>query len=252
MTGIANRSEIEASLRRAARTALSGSRVERSGRSGSGPADIAMRIRNELCIATLNWAMVETFNNRFDAFRDQLIAQDAWDPAVFATRALVRDVIMTLFRVSDDKGDDRETFVALVAAFNGKSAAEIAMATGADETAVDIGLKFLRERVPRGWGKNEPPPSCTKLRDTRLALRPVRDSLIAHAMNFSSLELRSDVPKTRDFLRLASELSDATCMICNVPRDDLQERWNIALAQSTNFWEIVHKGVVQLMDDRVS
>ncbi len=230
---------MEASLRRAGREALAGP----GGRFGTDAADIAMRMRNELRIATLNWATVESFNNTFGTYRDALIEQDAWQPALFGVRALVRDVIMTLFRVTDAPGEknDLESICALIEVFNGKSTEEIAASTGADVGSVAAGLEYLRERVPRRWG-NEPPPERADLADLRLALRPVRDGLIAHAKTYSSLDLRSSVPKTRAFLRVTSELSDAACMICNVPRDDLQERWDNSLKEAERFWALVKAG----------
>lgn len=247
MSRIVDRGQMEASLHKAGLAAVAGTYDELSGRSGSGAADIAMRMRNELRIATMNWATVETFNSKFETFRDGLLDQHAWEPALFAVRAIVRDVILTLFRVTDASGanDDLETVCALVGTFNGKSAGEIAASTGADVTDVEAGLRFINERVPRRWGRDEPPPSCRELAELRDSLRPIRDGLIAHAKTYSSLDLRSTVPKTRSFLRVASELSDAACMICNVPRDDLQDGWIQAMAASGSFWDVVKSGANQ-------
>ena len=247
MNKIIKQSELEHSFKHAARLALSGTREERSGRSGGSPADIAMRLRNELRIATLNWATVEAFNATFEGFRDRLIAEDAWQAPMFGVRAMARDVIMTLMHVTDGPGHDydRETICRFVGLFNGGTSHEIAEATGASEANVAEGLSYLRARVPALWGKNHPLPGNRELADIRTRFEPIRNRLLAHAQVYSSLDLRRDVPKTREFLRLVSRLSDAACMICNVPRDDLQDRWDGAFAEAERFWKIVAVGVSQ-------
>lgn len=248
MNKIIDKSEASASLKHAARLAVFGSSDERSGQSGGGAGNIAMRLRNELRIATLNWATVEAFNTQFERFRDPLIAHDAWQPALFAVRAVVRDVILALMRVTDGPGkeNDLETMCSILGMFDGKTPGEIADLTGADQADVLAGLAYLRERVPPKWGKNEPLPSNAELADSRRAFEPIRNSLIAHAKIYSSLDLRRDVPKTRAFLLLVSRLSDAACMICNVPRDDLEKRWKAADTEATRFWEFVAAGAASV------
>ena len=247
MNKIIDKAEVDASLKRAAKLAVSGTIEERSGQAGASVSNIAMRLRNELRIATMNWATVEAFNTEFEQFRDPLVALNAWQPALFTTRAVARDVIMTLMRVTDGPGTagDLETLSRILGLFDGKTPSEIAESTGAREISVKAGLKFLQERVPLSWGKNQSMPSNPELVVARKALEPIRNSLVAHAKNYSSLDLRRDVPRTRAFLMLVSRLSDAVCMICNVPRDNQQEYWDTAYAEATRFWKIEATGASQ-------
>jgi hypothetical protein len=242
VTYILNQAEIEASLKRAARLGVSGTPKERSGQSGGSPADIAMRLRDELRIAMMNWATVEAFNNSFEMFRDTLISHAAWQPPMFAVRAVVRDVILTLMRVTDPPQEELQTISRILGLFDGKTTLEISNTTGADEVAIQNGLEFLHARVPLSWGKNQPLPTNGELVEARTIFEPIRNSLIAHAKIYSSLDLRRDVKRTREFLILVSKLSEAACMICNVPRDDPQERWDSALREAQAFWQIVAEG----------
>ena len=241
MNRIIKQSEVAASSKLAARLGQSGTREERSGQSGGSPADITMRLRNEVRIATLNWATVEAFNSTFETLRDGLIEWNAWQPAMFGVRSIARDVIMALMRITDGPGQDNdlETVSRLVDAFDGMTAGEIAATTGATEEAITAGLEYLQARVPLGWGKNHVSPGNSELADMRMSFKPIRDNLIAHAKVYSTLDLRRDMPKVRTFLLLISSLSDAACMVCNVPRDDLQERWDTSVAEAKQFWGIV-------------
>ncbi len=244
MSKIIDKRDIQESLDRAAWLSVHGSPEDKQGRSGGSVADTAMRLRNEMRIVTANWAMVEAFNAKFEAFRDDLVVHAAWQAAKFSVRAVARDTIMTLMRLTDGSGSKHElqTFSAIVGAFDGKTPLEIVRATGATEAGVQYGLAFLRERVPMRWGKNEDVPSNRELTDIRETLRPIRDRLIAHAMVHTSIDLRRDMPQVRAFLRITAELSDAVCLVCNVPRDDLQARWDAAFDEATRFWEIVAAG----------
>ena len=244
MNEIINKHDLQGSFKQVARLAVSGTPEQRSGQSGGSHADIAMRLRNELRIATLNWATVEAFHATFEVYRDQLIAHTAWQPPMFAVRAVVRDVIVTLMRVTDGPGqkDDLETISRILKSFDGMKLGEIVEATGASEGDVAAGLEFLRERVPSVWGRNQPLPSNLELADMRAAFEPIRNNLIAHAKVYSSLDLRRNVKMTRDFLLLVSKLSDAVCMLCNVPRDDLEERWDASFAEAIHFWNVVAAG----------
>lgn len=244
MSKIIDKEQAQASLGRAARLAASGALSGSNGRAEDAIADVARRLRDEMRIAMLNWATVEAFNSRFEGFRDDLKTENAWQPAMFAMRAVARDVLLALMRVTDGPGqdDDCQTLPRIVAMFDGQDAAAIAAATGAEESDVSAGLSYLRERVPRYWGKKEPLPVNRELAELREIFRPIRNRLLAHAQVYSSLDLRRDMHKAGEFLRLTSSLSDAACMICNVPRDDLQERWQNSFEEATHFWEIVAAG----------
>lgn len=237
MNRIVDSERMVASLREGARSAM----IETNDQAGPKAPDIALRLRNELRIATLNWSTVEAFNSSFEEFRDQLIEQEAWQPAIFAVRALVRDVVVTLFRITDSSEKDAQSICALVKALEGRSDSEIEELTGANRDDITAGLAFIQARVPRKWSSNPLLPDGA-LAELRTTLRPIRDSLITHAKIYSSLDLRSSVSNTRQFLQLTSELSDAACMVCNVPRDNFQDRWHGALAESHRFWQVVAAG----------
>ncbi len=237
---------IRVALDRAARDAKSQSSEKRSGKLDVGSGAVAIRLRDEMRIATLNWATVEAFNNHFESFRDELHERGAWQPPMFAMRAVVRDVIMALMRLTEPAGakGERQTLLVLAADLFARDPKHLCEEFGTTEHEVEASLDLLRQHLPAdgNWPKASDSYQLSTLRTT---FRPIRNSLIAHAAIYSSLDLRNDVPKVREFLQVVSMLTDQLCKVCNVETDDPSELWDAALGEAEMFWGIVRNGAAR-------
>lgn len=248
VTRVMELAQITAALDRAAAVATTGNSDDRSGKANMSVASVALRLRNEMRIVTLNWANVQALNNKIEGLREPLLRAEAWEPVVYSSRALLRDVVMTLMRLSDgntgnsnDNDNSRQSLCRLMYLFESKSDNEISDETGADRQVVENGMKFLRARVPARWSSDVRLVD-DELRCLRANFKPVRDSLIAHALDHGSLDLRFTLNSTNEFFNLVSRLVDAACMVCNVERDDLDERWEEAMRLASNYWRVVAAG----------
>jgi hypothetical protein len=222
-------------------------------RAQIGLQDLALRMRNEIDVAILNWATVETFNNRFEEFETTLTAIKSWNPAKFAIKALVRDVIAALMRVTDSPGsqNDLETLCRFVDLLTNLDANDIAKSTGANEHIAHDALTYLRARVPRTWGKKQNEICDHELLNLRNVFKPIRDTLIAHSASYSSIDLQADIPKIRHFLLVVTRLCHAACLLCNIDTDDYEVKRNVAMEQATAFWDAVLMGSERSASSRV-
>lgn len=206
-------------------------------------SEIGLRLRNEVQTAVLNWATIEAFNNRSELIEQQLREIKAWSPAELAIKALVRDVIITLMRITDPPGDknDLHTFCMLAKLINGMDAREVAAITGADESDAQSGIKALAAKVPPSWNtdNNQLDQEVVELRKV---FRPIRDALIAHSKSYKAIDVYSSVPQTRQFLKVAAYLSNAASLIIHLPQVDFEAQWQEALSQSTELWTVVLAG----------
>lgn len=223
--------------------ALSRNLEAQRGALGSGVelAPIALRLRNEMKIAILNWATVEALNYRFEQLEASLGKCEAWQPVRFAVKALVRDVIVALMRVTDGEGQQRhlESLGRFVALLEGQDQRLKDQAT--ESVWVSDGLKYLRQRVDRVWSEGKKPDVAT-IWELRTTFRPIRDSLIAHAKDYSQLDVTRDVPKVREFLGAAYLLTDAACVVCNLESENFDELRNASRQEAERFWDIVLAG----------
>lgn len=241
MNEIIDPEKMKTALKRAADAAVHGGSEDRRGQMSTSLREIAERIRNEVNIATINWCTVEALNNDIERIEARLTKSGGWQAAIFASRALVRDVIASLMRVTDGKGDkgDLHNLCGFIARLEGRDFEEIASATGATVAHVELGLAYLRDRVPRDWAERTPRPSNDELARLRDVFWPIRNALLAHATDYTQLDLKKDMPKMREFLRVSSSLADAACLVANVQRAELQERWNDYLREGRVFWGAV-------------
>ncbi|MEQ1650515.1 MAG: hypothetical protein ABL898_18200 [Hyphomicrobiaceae bacterium] len=199
--------------------------------------EVVLRIRSEISVAMLNWATVEAFNNNADALFDGLSRRIAGETARFAIKALVRDVIACLMRISDAPGTDRQSLCRLAKEFSALSLDALVVRFGGLADDLNAARSLFLASVPVDW-TTQPEPVDGRLRELRTTFRPIRDVLIAHALDYSNLELKRDIPKVREFLKLSASLTDAACIVCNVSRLNLQEHWDGAIAQGTAFWDV--------------
>lgn len=243
MSRVLDKEKIQSALDDAA--AKSGSRDVQRGdlRVEAGLSDIAVRIRNEIQNAILNWATAEAFNSQIELLQSGLEPKQAWQPAKFAVKALVRDVISALMRVTDSAGD-LETLCRFIRETSNLDAQSLSQRTGASDETVRDALRYLRDRVPPNWSNSDVVAALAhrELHEMRTMFKPIRDGLLAHAKDYSQIDLKNDIPKIRSFLKIVSRLSCATCLIANVPSVDFDESWNASFDEATRFWGIVAAG----------
>ena len=231
MTNLFDLEKVETALSRAAAGGAQGGRLAQGGAMAINARDISIRVRDEVRIAMMNWATVEVFNERREAIQEQLTASEAWQPAKFMIKALVRDVLMALMRITDDSGQDRQTLVRLVGSSSN-------LDFGGSPTRRQ-NADHLFAYVPPKWKGSREALLKPELYDLRENLRPIRDRLIAHALDYSAIDLTADVPQIRAFLILVGSLSYAACTVFDVETDNLQARWDSALREARSFWAVV-------------
>lgn len=230
MTNLFDLEKVGTALRRAADGGAQGGPLARRGAMEINMRDISSRIRDEIQIAMMNWATVEAFNERSEEIEIRLTAGGAWQPAKFMIKALVRDVLMALMRVTEEAGQDRQTLVRVVRWISENDLASI---TSEKENA-----NYLVDYVPPAWKGSRENLQKVELYDLREKFRPIRDQLIAHATDYNDIDLKADVPHIRAFLLLAGSLSYAACAVFDVGTDELQARWDNSLEEARHFWTI--------------
>ena len=187
---------------------------------------IATRIRNEVQIALLNWATVEAFNSSSESIEANLKRHGGWEPAKFLVKALVRDVLMTLMRVTDDPDADRQTLLMFRKRWENAN-------VGTLPCDIADHQQKVFENVPLAW-KNSTETELSKLRGS---FRNVRHNLIAHALDFSELDLPDLIPKIRPFLNLVAELVYHAAAMVGIADDDLEDRRKFGLSEAQRFWK---------------
>lgn len=223
-----------------------------SDRVAKGKA-IAERLRDEAKAATRTWTLVEAFNGRDEQHREEL--RRSLDRLGLGTttnvvlRSLVRDTLASLFRISDDAGDkaDRQTFCALVPLIEDST-----VVTALEDDArtpeflerenvalVQRSIAHIRECVPSRWKQG--PPTNSALFDLRQRLRPVRDALLSHALDYANIQ-QATFGETRDFLRITNELEASASAAFHCLSEPLQARWDNSLAHAHRFWDVVELG----------
>lgn len=195
---------------------------------------IAVRIRNELRIATLNWAFVEALNNRGEAILEDLERTGGGGESLrFVGPAIVRDVISTLMRVTDAVNGDRQTICRISELLKGPACRP----TDAD---LKCHIDHIEKLVTPTWN---PCPGDSRLFDLRESLREIRNALISHARPFGHIDLKKDTLKVRDMLRVVSELEASACSLFLPPADNLEERWNKAFADASALVAVIERGL---------
>ncbi len=176
----------------------------------------------------LNWATVEAYNNSIERINATLHNVGGSEAAIFLVRALVRDVLMTLLRITDDPGKDRQTILTFRKEWENATF---------DLLPEDIAehKRKLFENVPLKWTKGENPK--TELWELRDKLRHVRNALIAHALDFSKIGFSHLGKDVRELLTLLAGLSNHTAAMADLDDDNLEERWKINLGDATSFWD---------------
>jgi hypothetical protein len=238
MTAILDQEKIQTALDQAA--ALSSNRDAQAGRIVEGIEDVALRLQRESLIALVTLATINVANTHIAELQSGLEKAGGWEVARTALRSLMRDLIMNAMRISDDAGPnrDRETFVRFAIWLHEHSDSEISALTGAQEEAISAGRHAICACVPLTWAQTSQ-LSDTSLLELRNRFRPIRDRILAHAMDYSMIDLSTDVPKIGEFVRVCAMLADAAALVVNINRPDSDEYWQKCLTDAERFWEAV-------------
>lgn len=214
---------------------------------------ITERLRDEAKAATRAWTLVEAFNGRDEQHREEL--RRSLDRLGLGTtvnvvlRSLVRDTLASLFRISDDAGgsSDRQTFCALVTIIEDPS---VVAALEDDARTPDFlerenvalvrrSIDHIKNCVSARWKQG--PPANSALFDLRQKLRPVRDALLSHALDYSNIQ-QATFGETREFLRISNELESSASAAFHCLSESLQSRWDSSLSHAHQFWDVMEKG----------
>ena len=205
--------------------------------------EIAERIYHEVNSATRSWTLVEAFigspNGDQISLKTDLNEIGLMGTANGIVKALTRDVLMALFRATDDPGKDRQTLCRLIAILRDVPDTSLKQASSTHNGPLQDNLDFLLSHVPPSW-KNAP------LRNNQLAtlrsnLKPTRDRLVAHAADYSSI-IPPKFHQIRALLKLVAELQAAASLVFSETHHDLQERWDLRLSEAHDFWCLVQRG----------
>lgn len=210
---------------------------------------IASRLRDELRSLTTIWTLVEAFNGRNEDHRLKLhsvITQLGLSATAEALlKALTRDVLSALFRITDAAGPDRErqSFCLLRQIIEKREIASTLEADalswhGSDDNPKKVreNIEYIKRQIPRDW-KNSTPQGG-KVLQLRERLRPLRDALLAHAMSYDTLQ-QPTFGEIRCFVKIASELQAASSLAILGEAEDLQDRWEGRLREANDFWDIM-------------
>ncbi|MBI1186737.1 MAG: hypothetical protein GC206_05305 [Alphaproteobacteria bacterium] len=170
-------------------------------------------------------------------------------------KALARDVLSALFRATDERSQNSLTFCTLSALLNDVSAREAIenyIRSEAPDWQVESSVREsakcteqLLLLVPPTWKK---PPQDTSLLKLRAKLKPVRDSLLSHSLDYANVQ-QPTFDETREFLRIVNELQRCASRVLYASTDPLQTRWDVALREGHRFWDVVEIGVSENLAD---
>jgi hypothetical protein len=217
---------------------------------------IVARIHHEAKTATRSWTLIEAFNGRDIQHRANL---HSWvprsglsQPVTSILKALARDTLSALLRVTDSPGaqNDTQTFSALVRiiATPGMLHEVDRVARNAPDFLQDAnaraaleGAERLARLVPKDWKEV---PQDRILYDLRVRLKPVRDALLSHALDYSEIQ-QATFAETRQLLQTVNELQASVSNTFGCSTESLQMRWDNALRDAHRFWDAMERGLTQ-------
>ena len=189
------------------------------------------RIVSHLCFELImlhsSWAHWEALNGRDAQAREgfrQGVRRLAHATTVESLRsAILRDTVMTLFRMSDAPGENRKTLCRIALLLQDRKVQDhlIEEARKWNESMLDLSdynanlcsakIASIASHVQPHWKENTPPPS-PELYNLRTALRPIRDRKLAHAVDISS-PAELTLNQIRRMIDLTTELVYASQLI---------------------------------------
>jgi hypothetical protein len=218
---------------------------------------VTERVCAEVRNAQLTWAHFEAINGESDGVRDQLrtgVNRLALGNTLHAlVMAITRDTLMALFRATDNPGDKNErlTLCRLSALLEVDELREDRKAAAGkwagstfpelrekDASKCESWMQAIRDAVPPKWNERAP-PADRRLFDLRNALKPLRDSALAHALDGDGNVVINDI---RSFLEITSELAAHAELIFREAASNWEAEKRRSLKQANLFWDHCQKG----------
>ena len=215
------------------------------------------RVCSELRNTQLVWANFEAIYGIEGAPRDQF-AERVYSLGLGNTLhslriALVRDTLMSLFRVTDPPNTDRLTFCRLSRLLgdealreNRKEAARNWIASSypelreKDALTCASSMQAITDAVPPLWNKSAPPVD-SRLFDLRTKLGPLRKGSLAHALDKSDGNVA--IGEIRSFIKVTSELAQHAELVLTEAAPSWDLGWRIRLKEANEFWDCCQKGL---------
>ena len=219
---------------------------------------IAERLRGEARGAQQAWALWETLNGGSDfertRFHDALNYLGLGRQAGFLRGVLVRDALSALFRISDQENNGRLTLCAIARLLHDEdlrkqvACADWLRANGCPDLIVKYEaeaqprrIAAIQNAVPRKW--SDQPPTERALHDLRAKLRDVRDAILAHALDSTSV-VQPCVDDVRAFLRISTDLVENAELIFLGSAQATDDHLEVCTKEATTLWRYLEKGPI--------
>lgn len=277
MGRIVDKRVAQGALNRAARNAKYGSPDVRAGRlvspeSGSASHKeratlekqleegrrIAQRLRVEARWVQWTWASWEALNGKADdnrkEFREALTHLGLGEQAGLLQELLVRETLLALFRMSDQRGDDRLTLCAISGLLQDDN---VRTRLAAKERLIDEGcaewladfeagkqperIAVIRDFVPPRW--SDLAPNKPALHELRQKLKGVRDKLLAHSLDGAGVTLPI-VNEMQQFLQITIKLVRNSELIFLGSAQTGDDQLQVHLDGASRFFDLLEEGPI--------
>lgn len=167
--------------------------------------------------------------------------------------ALIRDVLQTLLRMTDQPSIDNLTLCRLSKLLTNSdlrqereddarnwipdSPKELEEADAARQVAA---MKFITDLVPPRWNDSSL-PSERRLCDLRKKMKQIRDSILAHSRDINNVPLPA-YNEIREFLSLVSEIVDKAQLVFRGAAVSWKTEFDRRLQEANEFWDICQQG----------
>ena len=262
MTGTRNIEIVERALEKAGLVARQGSKNAQAGRFDDLDElkVVARKILVDATGAAAAWAQWEAINDECSKPR-VANAGLAFNALPTVRLALARDALLTCYRLSDVSKDDRRTLTRLAKALRHP---EIAQRLASPEWALDQGHKPLvvdgsakrnLERMQRisamvvpDWNDTSTKPSDPKLLDLRKKLKPIRDRVLAHAIEGVELE-HLTVDEIRQLVEITFDLAHEASLLFSGSAPTKSMTLELLRDQASKFWAAAFEGILARLED---
>ncbi len=214
---------------------------------------VTERLLVDIRLASASWAHFEAINGETEEscaeFRRAVNKLGHSRTIDGLMRIFLRDTLMALFRMSDDPGTDRLTLLTASKLLRDPQAVEKRMESvrgqfedwrATEMDSLKHKIDTITDCVPQKW-KDTSSLKSSVLNNFRSELRPLRDTLLAHA-RYTNRMVHPQVNDIRSWLKLSDELASACHHIFkDAPISNMLETY---LPEQNLFWDYAARGFV--------
>lgn len=209
--------------------------------------EVTERLIQDLSIAQSSWAHFEAINGKTEDRRRQFHDAGNWlRIGIRGLRgALVRDTILSLCRISDQESRDCLTLCKVSRLLQDKNLqAELIQSARSfmeqEAERCDTDIQFVLDRVPVKW--KEAQLKNFDLRDCRNDIKRIRDTMLAHAGDRTSVE-KPEIDLIRKGMETTSALVRASQRIFlgSAPTNSLGR----LIKHANRFWDYAEVGFIE-------